>query len=155
MSTRSNIVFKRTDEEGFKTVKAVYCHFDGYPGFERNGEFIGGVGYELFNHWNTQSKVDKIELKSMRSIDSTIEYMGDKKEYDSYEDISQYFRMTQGDIFIEYIYYWDGVQWMISELESLKLDKDKYEDKSVSVRTKFRPLSIVIDEIAGSISPNE
>jgi hypothetical protein len=63
--------------------------------------------------------------------------------------------LIQGDIFIEYIYYWDGVQWMISELESLKLDKNKYEDKSVSVRTKFRPLSIVIDEIAGSISPNE
>jgi len=155
MSTRSNIVFKRTSKDGYKSIKSVYCHYDGYPGFRSKGDFVPGVGYELLNHFNTQSKVDEIELKSMRSVDSTIEYMGDKEEYDSYEDISQYFRMTQGDIFIEYIYYWDGVQWMISELESLKLDKNKYEDKSVSVRTKFRPLSIVIDEIAGSISPNE
>ena len=155
MSTRSNIVFKRILKDDFRSIRSVYCHYDGYPGFKNKGNFVPGVGYELLNHFNSQSKVNEIKLKSMRSIDSTIEYMGEKEEYDSYEDISQYFRMTQGDVFIEYIYYWDGVQWMISELESLKLDKNKYEDKSVSVRTKFRPLSIVIDEIAGSISPNE
>lgn len=155
MSTRSNIVFKRTDEEGFKTIKAVYCHFDGYPGFKRNGEFIGGVGYELLNHWNTQSKVDEIELKSIRSIESAIEYMGEKEESDSYESIEQYFRMTMGDIWIEYIYYWDGVQWMMSELTYLNTDKDKYQDTSVPVRTKLKPLQIIMDEITGTISPSD
>jgi len=153
MSTRSNIVFKRTDKEGFKTVKAVYCHFDGYPGFVRTNEMIGGVGYELLNHFNTQSQVDEIELKSIRSIsDADIEYMGKKEEYDSYEDIKQYFRMTQGDVWIEYIYYWDGVQWMMSELTYLDVDKDDYEDTSIPVRTKFKPLEIVIDEITSTIA---
>tara|TARA_X000000368_G_C23025634_1_gene710021 strand:- start:48 stop:521 length:474 start_codon:yes stop_codon:yes gene_type:complete len=155
MSTRSNIVFKRTDEEGFKTLKAVYCHYDGYPGFTRNSEFVGGVGYELLNHHNTQSKIDEIELKSIRSIESKIEYMGEKEEYDSYEDIKQYFRMTQGDIFIEYIYYWDGVQWMMSELTYLDTDMNKYQDTAVSIRTKLKPLQIVIDEITGTISPSD
>jgi hypothetical protein len=155
MSTRSNIVFKRTDEEGFKTVKAVYCHFDGYPGFKRNDEFIGGVGYELLNNHNTQAQVDEIELKSIRSIESTIEYMGEKEEYDSYEDIEQYFRMTRGDIFIEYIYYWDGVQWMMSELTYLDTDKNKYQDISIPIRTKLKPLQIVIDEITGTIAPSD
>ena len=155
MSTRSKIVFKKTDEEGFKTVKALYCHYDGYPGFKRNDEFIGGVGYELLNHYNTQSKVDEIELKSIRSIESKIEYMGEKEEYDSYEDIKQYFRMTQGDIFIEYIYYWDGVQWMMSELTYLDTDKNKYQDIAVSIRTKLKPLQVVIDEITGTIPPSD
>lgn len=155
MSTRSNIVFKRTSEEGWKSTIAVYCHFDGYPGFKRNGEFIGGVGYELLNHFNTQSKVDEIELKSIRSIESKIEYMGEKEEYDSYESIEQYFRMTQGDIFIEYIYYWDGVQWMMSELTYLDVDKNKYQDISVPIRTKLKPLQIVMDEITGTISPSD
>lgn len=155
MSTRSNIVFKRTDEEGFKTVKALYCHYDGYPGFKKNDEFIGGVGYELLNHYNTQSKIDEIELKSIRSIESKIEYMGEKEEYDSYEDIEQYFRITQGDIFIEYIYYWDGVQWMMSELTYLNVNKDDYQDKSIPVRTKLKPLQIVIDEITGTIPPSD
>lgn len=155
MSTRSNIVFKRTNDEGFKTVKAVYCHFDGYPGFKRNDEFIGGVGYELLTHHNTQSKVDEIKLKSIRSIESTIEYMGEKEEYDSYENIEQYFRMTIGDIFIEYIYYWDGVQWMMSELTYLNVDKDKYADKSIPLRTKLKPLQMVIDEITSTIPPSD
>ena len=155
MSTRSNIVFKRTSEEGWKSTIAVYCHYDGYPGFKRNGEFIGGVGYQLLNNWNTQSKIDEIELKSIRSIESTIEYMGEKEEYDSYESIEQYFRMTQGDIWIEYIYYWDGVQWMMSELTHLDTDKDKYQDISVPVRTKLKPLQLVIDEITGTIPPSD
>lgn len=155
MSTRSNIVFKRTSEEGWKSIIAVYCHFDGYPGFKRNGEFIGGVGYELLNHFNTQSKIDEIELKSIRSIESQIEYMGEKEEYDSYESIEQYFRMTQGDIFIEYIYYWDGVQWMMSELTYLDVDKNKYQDISVPIRTKLKPLQIVMDEITGTIPPSD
>jgi len=156
MSTRSNIVFKRTDKEGFKTIKSVYCHFDGYPGFKRNGEFIGGVGYELLNHFNTQSQVDEIGLKSIRSIsDAQIEYMSDSYEADSYESIEQYFRMTMGDIWIEYIYYWDGVQWMLSELVHLDTDKDKYQDISVPIRTKLKPLQVVIDEIAGTIPPSD
>jgi len=155
MSTRSNIVFKRTNEEGFKTVKSLYCHYDGYPGFKRNDEFIGGVGYELLNYHNTQSKVDEIELKSIRSIESEIEYMGEKEEYDSYEDIEQYFRMTIGDIFIEYIYYWDGVQWMMSELTNLDTDMNKYQDIEVPIRTKLKPLQIVIDEITGTIPPSD
>jgi hypothetical protein len=156
MSTRSNILFNRTDEEGFKTLKSVYCHFDGYPGFIRCNEIIGGVGYELLHHFNTQSAVDEIELKSIRSIsDAQIEYMGKKVEYDSYENIEQYFRMTIGDIYIEYIYYWDGVQWMMSELTYLNVDKDKYADQSIPLRTKLKPLQIVIDEITGSITPSD
>ena len=156
MSTRSNIVFKRTDEEGFKTVKAVYCHFDGYPGFIRSNEMIGGVGYELLHHFNTQSAVDEIKLKSIRSIsDAQIEYMNNKEDYDSYESIEQYFRMTMGDVWIEYIYYWDGVQWMMSELTYLNTDKDKYQDISVPIRTKFKPLQIVMNEITGRITPDD
>jgi hypothetical protein len=117
---------------------------------------IGGVGYELLHHFNTQSAVDEIQLKSIRSIsDAQIEYMGNKKEYDSYEDIKQYFRMTQGDIWIEYIYYWDGVQWMMSELTYLDVNKDDYEDKSIPVRTKFKPLEIVMNEITGRITPDD
>ena len=156
MSTRSNIVFKRTNEEGFKTVKSVYCHFDGYPGFKRNGEFIGGVGYELLHHFNTQSAVDEIQLKSIRSIsDAQIEYMGEKEESDSYESIEQYFRMTLGDIWIEYIYYWDGSSMMMSELTYLDTDKNKYQDISVPIRTKLKPLQIVMDEITGTIPPSD
>ena len=76
-------------------------------------------------------------------------------EQDSYEDIEQYFRITKGDIFIEYIYYWDGVQWMMSELTYLNVNKDDYQDKSIPVRTKLKPLQIVIDEITGTIPPSD
>ena len=109
----------------------------------------------MLNHHNTQSKVDEIKLKSIRSIESEIEYMGKKEEYKSYEDIEQYFRMTQVDIFIEYIYYWDGVQWMMSELTYLDVNENDYQDKSIPVRTKFKPLQIVIDEITGTIPPSD
>ena len=43
----------------------------------------------------------------------------------------------------------------MSELTYLNVDKDKYQDKSIPVRTKFKPLEIVINEITGGITPDD
>jgi hypothetical protein len=47
MSTRSNIIVEHTD----KTVKRVYCHFDGY---------LEGVGATLLEHYNTQELAEAL-----------------------------------------------------------------------------------------------
>ena len=44
---------------------------------------------------------------------------------------------------------------MMSELTYLDVDKNKYQDISVPIRTKLKPLQIVMDEITGTIPPSD
>lgn len=67
MSTRSLIAVRQQD----KTIKAVYCHFDGYPSC---------VGSILFNHYNSEEKAN--ELVALGNLSSLGEKPAPEKEFD-------------------------------------------------------------------------
>lgn len=97
MSTRSAIGYKDTDG----TVKAIYCHFDGYP---------NGVGKTLRKYYNSIDKAK--ELVSMgsistlsNSIKNTTFYhrdMGENYEVLTYKSTDDF--MYMDNTFIEYRY---------------------------------------------------
>lgn len=56
MSTRCRIGLEKAD----KTIKSIYCHFDGYP---------EGVGKTLKEHYNDPAKIEKLlELGDISSL---------------------------------------------------------------------------------------
>ena len=61
MATRSNIGAKQADG----TIKAIYCHWDGYPAH---------VGATLSEHYNTAEKVEALlNLGDISTLEQTIE----------------------------------------------------------------------------------
>ena len=66
MSTRSTIGIESED----KTIKAIYCHCDGYP---------NGVGKILMNHYTTKIKV--LQLIELGPISSLRESTQDTQDY--------------------------------------------------------------------------
>lgn len=67
MATRSAIGIKHGD-----TVKAVYCHWDGYP---------EGVGATLLGHYSNSVKLNK--LISLGDMSSLGEEIGEKHDFDN------------------------------------------------------------------------
>jgi len=143
MSTRCNIVIK---DDKIGGVIPLYCHFDGYISYQGVG-----VGEELFQHFNTKEKVSEIKYKDMIGIDSgEIEYYtaAPDDEIEPYDSIDSYMYSMKGNIMIEYIYYWDGEIWKVSEMHDVKVpDKESmYYDVQVSLYTKFLPLDKEIED---------
>lgn len=69
MSTRSYIAKKQPDD----TFKAIYCHFDGYP---------GGVGQTLVDSFTDENKVDKLlELGALSYLRNDIETQNHFQSY--------------------------------------------------------------------------
>lgn len=74
MSTRSGIGILQPDG---KTVRYIYCHWDGY--IENNGEI-------LYNYYNTPAKVNElINLGFLSSLGEKIGHQVDFNDYDSHK----------------------------------------------------------------------
>jgi hypothetical protein len=110
MSTRSYIGIEKED----KTVRYIYCHFDGYP---------SGVGAILENQYRDIDKINSlIDFGSIstlgETIESTVAYSRDKKEpiEDNKPDIcfniSHFERTFKGNgISYAYIYRPETNEW--------------------------------------------
>ena len=69
MSTRSSIGIKLPDGN----IKAIYCHFDGYP---------DGVGQTLIEHYTTEEKINALmELGGLSVLGPEI---GEKQDFNDY-----------------------------------------------------------------------
>lgn len=114
MGTRSNIAIQEKDG----SIRAIYCHFDGY--LAHNGKM-------LFEYYSTASKIRK--LIDLGSISILAPKIGTKTNFDSpkegqvvaygrdrgeedveadeYTDIDAYIKSFDGVGWIEYIYVFD------------------------------------------------
>ena len=131
MSTRSNIAVKLEDG----SIKAVYCHFDGYP--EWNGRI-------LLESWTDEAKVKQlVELGNLSALGSEI---GEKHDFDkrdgvpeswcrfygrdrgekdqdatTYANEAEFQKMVSEDVFIEYAYLFKSGKWYMSTGGKFKL----------------------------------
>ena len=137
MSTRSNIVYNTGD-----SVRAVYCHHDGY--LDHNGRI-------LFEHYNSEDKVEAlIELGDFTSLKPTIEETRKKVmrshsfEPEIYRTLDQYMYQAHGSD-IDYIYLWDKYMWWVSRNIGINLwERSKYEKgyrEWIFYHSKFEPLA--------------
>ena len=130
MSTRCYIAKVEPDN----SVKAIYCHFDGYP---------EGVGKTLLDHYVNEEKINALlELGDISSLgelvspspddpsskkDVTVAYHRDRGE-DKHEarpfiDEEELGKKVDDDIFIEYTYLFKSGKWFVrldSEWKDLK-----------------------------------
>lgn len=139
MSTRSNILVKLDNE----TYGCIYAHWDGYPSYR---------GPLLLKNYRTWSKCKRlVKLGNLSSLapkilpnkkkgehtfenpqkDVTVFYGRDRGE------VGQGFRYVkastpqealdifkeEADVFIEYYYFFDGVEWFIGEPHEWKIEK--------------------------------
>ena len=120
MSTRSDIIVKRTDG----TYARIYCHFDGYP--SHNGRI-------LLDHYNSQKRAESLvklgDLSILapkntkpkgHSFDTKVDgycvyYGRDRGE----KDVAAVIGATLADVWpdadtwTEYAYLWDGAEWLV------------------------------------------
>lgn len=71
MSTRSRIGMFIRDAEGNKSIRSVYCHFDGYP---------MGVGQTLLDHWTSPVKL--ASLIDLGDLSVLGEEIGEQHDFD-------------------------------------------------------------------------
>ena len=134
MSTRSNIVY-----DTGKSVRAVYCHHDGY--LHHNGRI-------LFEHYNSEDKVEAlINIGDFSSLKPTVEETRKKLmncEQETYRTLNHYMHQVDGSD-IEYIYLWDKYMWWISRNIEINLwDRSEYEKgyrEWIFYHSKFEPLA--------------
>jgi len=89
MATRSFISVMHGD-----VYKAVYCHWDGYPGY---------VGETLVNHYNS---VKANELVSLGDISSLGKEIGEKHDFDSHkENWTKFYGRDRGETDVEFKTY--------------------------------------------------
>lgn len=104
MSTRSMI--GKMNKDG--TIDAIYCHFDGY---------IEGVGSMLFEAYKDEEKIDTLikggDISSLGpSIASTSFYYDNP--FSTFEDDTAYLDYCFADnSWVEYVYLWDGEEWLV------------------------------------------
>ena len=113
MATRSTIGIK--SEDG--TVRAIYCHWDGYP---------EGVGVGLVENYNSKEQAQA--LIALGSFSSLMETLEETKAgaYATESDISRTFtdvkdwleNFNSGE---EYFYLWDETRWVIFSDEQVLL----------------------------------
>ena len=124
MSTRCKIATVNPD----KTVKAIYCHFDGY---------YAHVGKMLYNHYNTQEKIDELlALGALETLHENINpdpnfphnethaqvgvvfayerdgkgtFDNDFKKEEFYENADEYLKTYD---WADHLYLWDGEKWI-------------------------------------------
>jgi len=134
MSTRSNIVYDTGE-----SVRAVYCHHDGY--LDHNGRI-------LFEHYNSEDKVEAlINIGDFSSLKPTVEETRKKLmncEQETYRTLNHYMHQVDGSD-IEYIYLWDKYMWWISRNIEINLwDRSEYEKgyrEWIFYHSKFEPLA--------------
>lgn len=101
MATRS-IIGKLNDDE---SVKAIYCHWDGYP---------SGVGKTLQEYYTTDEKVDELlNLGDISTLGDTIE---STRAYcrDVGESLNiRHYRSIKHANKEEYLYIWKDNSWAI------------------------------------------
>lgn len=97
MSTRSNIGMKLADGR----VKAIYCHWDGYP----EG---GGVGNTLRKYYTNKERVESLlDLGDLSSLGKKIYPSGTGEHhtfYNSEEDVTVAYHRDRGEKFHDTIY---------------------------------------------------
>lgn len=107
MATRS--IIGKINSDG--SVTAVYCHWDGYK---------EEVGNKLLEFYNSTEKVDQLlTLGSLSSLGSTLQdtvaYHRDRGEdWDTCKPKT--YPSRDGMLRNEYVYLWDGTQWLWSSL---------------------------------------
>ena len=83
MSTRSSIAVLNPDS----TVRAIYCHFDGYP---------EGVGQTLKDYWTDPAKVE--QLLDLGNISILAETIGEKVDFDNHpENVTLAYSRDRGE----------------------------------------------------------
>ncbi len=126
MSTRSVIA---VEDSATKTVKAIYCHHDGYV--------LGGVGETLYEYYQDNAKIAAlIELGSLSSLgkyvapadgmkhdfdnpakDVTVAYHRDRQEeYHApieYENAQTLLETAGDEYWAEYAYLWRDGEWLV------------------------------------------
>lgn len=115
MATRSNIgIIGKTDEDGIRSVRYIYCHFDGYP---------DGVGSTLKNHYTDIDKIEElIEGGDISSLEETLEdtvfYRRDRGETGTDYELSYIKARAELDVkqfkHNEYLYLYDTeeAEWL-------------------------------------------
>lgn len=121
MSTRSSIGVKLPNGN----IKAIYCHFDGYP---------SGVGQTLTEHYTTEEKINALmELGDLSILGPEI---GEKQDFDDYQNRNRNWCLAYGRdrgesgqeaetysnikewigaIWVDYHYLWNGTNWEITK----------------------------------------
>lgn len=128
MSTRCLVGRKVSDNK----VEYIYCHYDGY---------LDGVGETLKKHYTTEDKIDKLmalgDLSALGEVAESNPNQWDynKVNYDlctSYKDRGEtdvdskivtdeeYYDKFKANLWIEYLYLWDGKRWYYSDGNSWK-----------------------------------
>lgn len=121
MSTRSSIGVKLPNGN----IKAIYCHFDGYP---------SGVGQTLTEHYTTEEKINALmELGDLSILGPEI---GEKQDFNDYQNRNRDWCLAYGRdrgesgqeaetysnikewvgaIWVDYHYLWNGTNWEITK----------------------------------------
>ena len=124
MSTRSAIGYFTPE----KTVRAVYCHWDGYP--SNNGRI-------LMEHYTHEDKI--LTLVALGDISSLGQNIGFKKDrpagnrlrtetyfferdlgetdvdYVEFDDVQAYVEYMK-DVNVEFVYLWNGSDWLVHDV---------------------------------------
>lgn len=112
MSTRAGIGIKEADG----SVKAIYLHFDGYPGHA--GVMLGGW-------YKTREQVEALlALGDLRGIDETLEKTeafhrdcGEElRPANSYASVEEYQLKGKSDFGADYLYLFDEGSWLVYDL---------------------------------------
>lgn len=125
MSTRSIIASK----DGTKLIRAIYCHFDGYP---------EGVGATLSEHYSDDVKVEQlINLGNISSLGKEIGNKHDFNKSDQFPDWCNAYGRDRGEpeqgaqvfeviselleyasnSWAEYVYLFNGSEWTYLKTE--------------------------------------
>lgn len=101
MATRSNIGIKLDNG----SIEMIYCHWDGYLSY--NGKI-------LLEHYNTTEKVNElIKLGNISTLGETTDQCKRYNEQGVIISGQTFIPQTPSDI--EYVYLWNGSQWLYAE----------------------------------------
>ena len=109
MATRAGIGIKQADG----SVKAIYLHWDGYPGHA--GAILGGW-------YKTAEQVEALlALGDLSEIDETLEtcvaYHRDRGEKQrpatTFATVEEYQTKGKGDLDADYLYLYDAGRWLV------------------------------------------
>lgn len=117
MSTRSNIAIRYKNG----TVKAIYCHFDGY---------LSGVGSMLLDDWKDTKKVATLigDVGNISALKSELKGTRESAYGESateYKDLATYLDSVD-TFFIEYVYVFDeayGAWFYVTTYDSFETKK--------------------------------
>lgn len=154
MGTRSMIVSLESD----KTVKAVYCHHDGY--LSHNGMILNNVYYK-------KEHVNKlIEKKYFSSLPSTLEDLENKPvskhdEIELYNDLDSFFddySSYDGYTDIEHFYIFDQVNetwYHVTPQQTVLEYLDKARPLNIALAYDMNKETKNLSEIAEKIEPSK